>query len=43
MNGNSFQRKIKLLAITLFYSSIRFAFETEFILEQIVENRFGAL
>ena len=39
INGNSFQRKPKLM----FYSSTRFVSETAFISEQIAENRFGAL
>ena len=43
VNGNSFQRKPKLIATFLFYSSIRFVFETVFISEQIAENRFASL
>ena len=43
INGNSFQRKPKLIVALLFYSNIRFVFETAFILEQIAENRFGFL
>ena len=42
INGNSFQRKTELVDI-IFYSSIRFDFETAFISEQITENKFGAL
>ena len=42
INGNSFQRKTKVVDI-IFYSSIRFVFETAFISEQITENKFGAL
>ena len=50
-----FQRKPKLLMVTIFkenlnlqllrifYSSVIFISETEFILKQIAENRFGAL
>ena len=43
INGHSFTRKPKLIATLVFYSSIRFVFETVFISEQIAENRFGAL
>ena len=43
INGNSFQRKTKLIATLIFYSSIRFVFQTEFISEQIAEKRFGDL
>ena len=35
INGNSFQRKTKLIATTYIFSSIRFVFETTFISEQI--------
>ena len=43
INGNSFQRKTKLIATLIFYSSIRFLLETEFISELIAENRFEDL
>ena len=44
ISGNRFQRKHKLKLPLIFYSSVmRFVFETVFISEQIVENRFGAL
>ena len=43
INGNSFQRKPKLIVALLFYSNIRFVFETVFILYQIAENRCGFL
>ena len=44
INGNSFQRKTKLIELPLiFYGSIRFVFETAFTSEQIAENRFGGL
>ena len=42
INGNSFQRKPKLIA-TPYILQYRFVFETVFILEQTAENRFGAL
>ena len=31
INGNCFQRNTKLIATLIFYSSIRFVFETAFI------------
>ena len=37
------KEKLILQLPLLFYSSIRFVFETAFILEQIAENRFAAL
>ena len=43
INGNSTQRKTELIATLIFYSSMKFVFETAFISEQIVENKFGAL
>ena len=38
-----FKEKLNLQLPLIFYSSIRFVFETAFISEQIAENRFGAL
>ena len=38
-----FKEKLSILQSLIFYSSIRFIFETAFISEQIAENRFGAL
>ena len=38
-----FKEKLNLQLPLIFYSSIRFVFETVFISEQIAENRFGAL
>ena len=38
-----FKEKLSLQLLLIFYSSIRFLFETAFISEQIAENRFGAL
>ena len=38
-----FKEKLSLQLPLIFYSSIRFLFETAFISEQIEENRFGAL
>ena len=38
-----FKEKLNLKLPLIFYSGIRFDFETVFILEQIAENRFGAL
>ena len=38
-----FKEKLDLQLPLIFYSSIRFAFETAFISEQMAENRFGAL
>ena len=38
-----FRKKLNLSLPLIFYSSIRSAFETAFISEQIAENRFGAL
>ena len=38
-----FKEKLNLQLPLIFYSSIRFVFETEFIPEQIAGNRFGAL
>ena len=38
-----FKENLNLQLPLLFYSSIRFVFETVFISEQIAENRFGAL
>ena len=38
-----FKEKLSILQSLIFYSSIRFIFETAFISEQIVENRFWAL
>ena len=38
-----FKEKLNLLLPLILYSSIRFAFETAFISEQIAGNRFGAL
>ena len=43
VNGNSSQRKNKLIATLIFYSSMKFVFETAFISEQNVEKKFGAL
>ena len=37
-----FKENLNLKLPLIFYSSIRFVFETVFISEQIVENRFGA-
>ena len=39
-NGNSFQRKSKLIATPYIFSSIMLVFERVFIPEQIAENRF---
>ena len=38
-----FKEKLNLQLPLIFYSSIRFVFETAFISEQIAENSFGAL
>ena len=38
-----FKEKLNLQLPLIFYSSIRFVFETAFISEQIAKNRFGAL
>ena len=38
-----FKEKLNLQLPLIFYSNIRFLFETAFISEQVVENRFGAL
>ena len=38
-----FKEKLSILQSLIFYSSIRFIFETAFISEQIAENRFEAL
>ena len=38
-----FKENLNLWLPLIFYSSIRFVFETVFISEQIAENRFGAL
>ena len=38
-----FKETLNLQLPIIFYSSIRFLFETVFILEQIAENRFGPL
>ena len=38
-----FKENLNLQLRLIFYSSIRFVFETVFISEQIAENRFGAL
>ena len=38
-----FKENLNLQLPLVFYSSIRFVFETIFISEQIAENRFGAL
>ena len=38
-----FKENLNLQLPLIFYSSITFSFETRFISEQIVENRFGAL
>ena len=38
-----FKENLNLQLPLIFYSSIRFVFETVFISEQIAENRFGAL
>ena len=38
-----FKEKLNLQLPIIFYSTIRFVFQTAFISEQIVENRFGAL
>ena len=43
INGNSFQRKLNLWLALIFYSSIKFVFETAFISEEIAENKCGAL
>ena len=43
INGESFQRKPKLIATLIFYSCIRFVFETIFFSEKIAEKNFGAL
>ena len=38
-----FKEKLNLYLRLIFYSTIRFVFETAFISEQITENSFGAL
>ena len=38
-----FKEKLNLYLPIIFYSRIKFVFETAFISEQIAENRFGAL
>ena len=38
-----FKENLNLQLALIFYSSVRFVFETAFISEQIAENRFGAL
>ena len=38
-----FKEKLNLILHLVFYGSIRFVFETAFISDQIVDNRFGAL
>ena len=43
INGNSFQRKPKLIPTSYILQYIIFMFKTVFILEQIAENSFGAL
>ena len=41
--GTVFKEKLNYCYPFIFYSSIRFVFETAFIPEQIAENTFGAL
>ena len=38
-----FKENLNLQLLRIFYSSVIFIFETEFILKYIAENRFGAL
>ena len=38
-----FKGNLNIMLLLIFYSSLRFVFETVFILEQIEESRFGAL
>ena len=38
-----FKGNLNIMLLLIFYSSLRFVFETVFILEQIEENRSGAL